>query len=279
MKFICLTALLTLSAVAAASSVDLGGTSVEVPAPANFVRVTPEMSKVFALQSEFVVPTNDQLAFFISQDEASAALADEIPDVQRRFSIQIAKKIRSYSASESDFRQFKVMFKGDIDKLFSDAKVKLADPLAKASANVSKQLDTELSLKISGFVPFPAHIDNDQMLAFSVLAKNEVKTTEGTFVDISSNTATLLYVNRRILFLYVYGGKNDLEWTREQSQIWANAILDANPESAQMAESTRTSDHRSGIDWERVAGKAIAGGILALIIGMFGWSTNRRKES
>lgn len=92
MKFIYLTALLTLSAVAAASSVDLGGTSVEVPAPANFVRVTPEMSKVFALQSEFVAPANDQLAFFIPQEGASAALADEIPDLPRRFSIQVAKK-------------------------------------------------------------------------------------------------------------------------------------------------------------------------------------------
>lgn len=171
------------------------------------------------------------------------------------------------------------MFKGDVEKLISDAKGKLTDPLAKASANVSKQLDTELSLKVSGVVPFPPHLDNDRMLAFSMLAKNEIKTAEGTLVDISSNTTTLLYVNHRILFLYVYGGKDDLEWTREQSKSWANAILGANPESAQLAQSIRTSDHRSGIDWGRVAGKAIVGGILALIVGMFGWATNRRKES
>jgi len=276
MKFILLTTLLTASAVGTGSPVDVGGISIEIPAPANFTRVIPDMSKVNALQSEFVPPGNDQLAAFISQEDAPAALADEIPNLTRRFTVQVATKIKAYSVSEGEFLQLKAMFKDNNEKLISDAKDKLTEPLAKASANVSKQLDTELSLKVSSIAPFPAHIDNDRMLAFSILAKNEIKTAEGTHIDISTNTTTLLYVNHRILFLYSYGGKDDLEWTREQSKEWASSILGANHDSAQ---TTPISAHRNGINWARVVDKAIVGGLLGLILALIGWATNRRKEN
>lgn len=210
--------------------VDVGGVSVEVPAPANFVRLTPEMSELYALQSKFVPPNNEDLGCFISQGDAAAALAGEVPPLKRRFSVQVSRNIGSLSVSTSDFLEIKKTFGNDVEKRLSEVKDKLANPLADASAALSQYSEDDLELQFSDTVPFPAHVDDDRMFAFSMLQKAHVETEEGTSAFVNSCTTTALYVNQRVLFLYVFGAEDDLEWTREQSRNWAETILSANPE-------------------------------------------------
>lgn len=201
-----------------ASQVNVGGVHVGVPAPVNFARVTPEMKGLYVSQYESVWPRNELLATLVPQEAATAALTGEVPDIERHFMLQVDKELKSRSVSKDEFLQLAEAVESQGGKLSTDTKDKLDKLLAEAGAEVSNP------------VVFPAHIKNDRMVAWSGFQKLATKTAEGTSVRVVSMTNTTLYVNHRVLFLYAYGQKDDLEWTREQSRIWANEILDANPE-------------------------------------------------
>ncbi len=215
--------------------IDLGGISAGVPAPAGFVRVTPAMKELSAFQDQFVWPGNELLAAFIPEEVAPAALAGEVPELKRHFLLQVQKEGKSHFVSESEFLQLREYLRSNINgKDMSETQDKVNDLLAASGVELSDP------------VVSPAHIDSDRIFAFSTLQKMETKTAEGTSVRVQSVTSTSLYVNQRVLFLYVYGGKDDLEWTRDQSRDWANAILSANPgiavEGIQPLERTEDAD-------------------------------------
>ena len=90
-------------------------------------------------------------------------------------------------------------------------------------------------------------------------------TIEGRQEDrVLAATSTLVNAGGKVLFLYCYGLKKDLEWTREASKAWASAVTTANGPPP-----TRSSGG-SGIDWSSVARKAmigaVVGGLLAPIL-------------
>lgn len=113
MRLAAFLSLLVISFASTANPVEVGGAFVEIPTPSGFARVTLEMTGVVEFQKHFVPPTNQQLASFISEGDVPAALEGRIPDLTRRFTVQVAKKVAGHQLTNAEFSQLKQMYKGD----------------------------------------------------------------------------------------------------------------------------------------------------------------------
>ncbi|NLA69147.1 MAG: hypothetical protein GX856_13075 [Gammaproteobacteria bacterium] len=216
-------------AMALAAPVRLGGTTVEVPAPVGFVAVVPGMTAVSAFQHHFVPPGNVQFALFIDEADVPEALAGGIPELERRFAVQTAKALVDRRITQSDFAGIKRAFASNNEALYAELRKKLPGLLADASKGVSEQLDTRVMINIGGIVPLPPHHEDERSMSASMIARNEVAAGGGeTLVEVIAATMTFVHVNDRVLFLYAYANRDDLEWTRQRSRAWAEAIIEAN---------------------------------------------------
>lgn len=221
--------LLTTAITCNASSINVGNIAIQIPSPAGYARITPEMSELYKLNQHFVAPTNIQLAMYISEDAVPLALLGEIPDISRRFDVQVSKKTANVSLSSANFTVLKGLYVAQMEKVFKDIKAKLSEALSDASKGVSKQLNTEIVIKVGGVVPLTPHFQSDRILSSSIFMKNDIQDATGEPIAVViSATMALVHVNNRVIFLYVYGNQEDLEWTREQSRAWAEAIVKRN---------------------------------------------------
>lgn len=271
-----------LSAHAYAGSIQVGTTTIEVPAPPGYARVVPEMEELNTLAKKFTPPTNTSLALFISEDAVPGALAGDIPDLTRRFSIQVMNKLLTRNVGASDFLALKQSIKASNEKTYEAVKQQLPGLLTKASADLSEYYDTTFLMKVGGLVPLPVHHEDAHSIASSTIARYEYDYGGGNKeVDIVAGTNTILHVNGRVIFLYAYGRKDDLEWTRLVSKDWANAIVVANGRTAtSTGASARPSGNvASGIDGGKVASKAVVGGVIGLIAGIIAWLVNRKGNA
>lgn len=279
MRLAALLSLLAISFASAANPIEVGGVSIEIPTPSGFARVTPEMTGVVELQKNFVPPTNQQLASFISQNDAPIALGGKIPDLTRRFTVQVAKKISDHPLTSEEFAQLKQMYKTEGEQRIEQLKGQLSQFFADASKGVSRQLDTDVVISAGGVVPLPYHFESDRIFSASMLMKSDIRAESGqTYSEVIAATTTLIHVKDRLLFLYVYGGKEDLDWTRASSKEWAEAILASNQDTFSASTIPSSTPH-SGIDWDRVISKSIGGAFIGLIAGLIAWLARRRKES
>lgn len=90
-----------------------------------------------------------------------------------------------------------------------------------------------------------------------------------------STYETFLHVKGKLIFLYVNGGDQDLDWTRQFSKAWAAVILTANPSDA--ATVARESARR-GFDWSRVLRSALIGGAVGGLFGLFRVFTRKKAD-
>ena len=81
-------------------------------------------------------------------------------------------------------------------------------------------------------------------------------------------TATYLFARGKLFFTYVYGGGNDLDWTRQAAKEWASAILAANPSDA--ATLAKEAGRSGGFDWDQV--------FRSGVIGLIGYLAKRAKR-
>lgn len=264
-----------------ASPIKVGSTTIEVPVPRGFALVIPEMTQVSELQKHFTPPTNEQFAAFIAESDVPQALAGEIPRLQRRFTVQSAKSLVDRPVTQAEFVQLKRTFASDNERMFEELRNKLPDLMSKASKGVSDQLDTQLVIEIGGIVPFPSHYEDERSLSSSMIARNEFTSADGeALIDVIAATMTLIHVKDRVLFIYAYGSKDDLDWTREASKEWIKTIVSANASNTSANPSSQRSRNSSGgINWDRVVSKAIGGAFIGLIIAFISWLVGRRKQS
>lgn len=276
MKIAALVLLLSISFACSASPVEVGGVSIEIPTPTGFARVTPEMTALVELEKNFITSSNQELASFISENAVPTALEGKIPDLRRRFTVQIEKKSAYHLLTTEEFLQLEHVFKADWEQQIERLKSELPLLFSDASNRVSNQLDTNVVISASGVVPLPPHFESDRSFSASMLMKANVRSE---FNKVSSGiiaaTMTLVYVKNRLLFLYSYGDKQDLEWTRARSKEWADTIIAANQVPPPTLTASTPSAQSTDTNWTRIISMVIFGALLAVFGG---WATGRRKK-
>ncbi|MGB5164979.1 MAG: hypothetical protein WBN61_06970, partial [Woeseiaceae bacterium] len=95
--------------------------------------------------------------------------------------------------------------------------------------------------------------------------------------EVLAATTLFLHVKDKVLFLYVYGSKSELDWTREAAAMWATDIVAANPMSADEKRAVDKSDSFS-VNWNQVLEKALIGALVGGVIGFISFFFRKRKK-
>ena len=107
-------------------------------------------------------------------------------------------------------------------------KTKEATKIKSLKRYLGKEFDIDFAMKLTKAVPYDPHYETDNVLAYSLVI-NYGGSVEGEKEDyIFSATATFVNLDGKVLFLFCYGLKEDIEWTRKASKVWVKTILAEN---------------------------------------------------
>lgn len=223
-----------LSGSVTAEPFQIGGTTLEIPAPDGFVLVTPEMEQVY-LYGEYLNASdtlNENVATYISKTEAPAALKGELPDLKRKFILKVNRNLQRKVINHTNFLELKKATRREYQQTIREIKAKDPQIYQRLNKGVQEQFDLETAIEVSKLVPFEPHYESSHALAVSMFLTITDPLEEGADAeaeeDISTATATVMYVQGQLLFLFCYAPQEDLEWTRTASRAWTEAILAAN---------------------------------------------------
>ena len=281
MKILFTVFLILISFINNANSITVGDTELNIPNPTNYSAVSSDMNALLEFQKQLVGKTNDEFISFILSKDTGIALQNEIPDLERRLSVQTAKNLvnKTVPVPISDFRELKAIVKSQNNEIINKAEDLIKEQFIDINTNISEKQKVELALSLSNMRPLPVHIETERSLAYSVYVKYNINNEAGMpFSIIAITTVTFIYVKGKILFLYSFAGESDLEWSQNTSKQWANSVIAANPSdfTSKINESILGS---ISIDWGEVGIKGLIGAGVGLLFGLFSWLYNRRKAS
>jgi hypothetical protein len=241
--------------MANATTFTVGGKELEIPSPKGFSLVTQEMDAVYRWTQQTIDPWNDQLAFYIAESDVPIAMSGGMPLSERYYILKVEKKAKNMVVGSDEFAELKSITTQQTREVIKSVESQMRNALGETSKGIGKEFNIDIALDISQMVPLDPHYETDSVLAFSIYA-NRVVTVEGAEKEyIISGTTTFINVAGKILFLYCYGPKIDLEWTRSASKAWAAKIIENNP---------KPPSHSSTGIWDNVFPKALGGGLAAL---------------
>ncbi|WP_417386757.1 hypothetical protein [Gimesia sp.] len=265
MKFL-LTGILLLCcfhSTVSADSFTIGDKTIEVPAPAGYVRVTPEMGDVYRLARSLVDPANDLLAYYIPESDVAAAKAGEIPPLNRTFMLKVNKQLKTAELGTGDFAKLK---KGAVEenrKITETLKKQLPDLFDKVNQGISKEFNMDFAMQVSQVVPLDPHYDVPNAMAFSMFVTYNVSAEGEKSDDVVCCTTTFLDADGKVLFLYCYAPQDELSWTQSAAKDWAESVMASNPKPP-----TGTVQG-GGIRKYRGMVKWIIAGVVFLLISVF----------
>lgn len=277
-----LAAIVGLVAPLRAEPFELGGRTLEIPAPEGYVKVTDDMRELKRLSDQLVDPLNDTLAFYIPRSSAPVALAGGLPPLDRYFLAKTEKRLRAVTVSAPEFAEMrqriraqnKQVFEEAKAKLqvFKEAKAKLPGYLEQISRNIKREHDLDVDLGDLRMIPLEPHQDVPVAVSYSMLMAVGRREGKGP-TPLRPTTVTIMNANGRVIFLYAYGAQADLAWTRDASASWQAAISSRNPPPPERKANGWSMDWAQ-VGWTALGG-AVIGGLAVLLAEFFA----RKKQA
>lgn len=279
-----LTAILLCLATASAWAVstlevESGGVKLQIPVPSGFSVITPEMNAIFDGQTKFWPGDTVHYLTFILASEAQVALRGEIPPLNRRLVLTSIKAADGRDVRSKDFSDLKNHHRQQAEQMMKQVRERMPKELDK----FSERAGGNASLKMPELNILPAHLETERTMAFSARNKYQLtdKNGEVTTSDVTMTT-TFLLVKGRLFTLNAYGEVDALEWTREASKDWADAILAANPpDETSIAIESGAAKSQQPIDWLRLLVTSLVGAALWGVIDLIRKKSavkNRKNE-
>jgi hypothetical protein len=212
--------------------ISVGGVIISIPDPKGFVIVTKDMQPLYNTIRNLKAKENLELVSYILEEQAPSALKGEIQGIFRRCSVQALIAGSNLIAPRSEFYKIRSGIKDAINSSinnivrsrFPDLKEKLENEMI----DVYKQC---IVLENVNILLIPSHFEDERQVSFSAICKAVVKNADEKEVTVLSIcTFTIINVGGKNLFIYVFAEEEGLEWSREISRIWVNAIFENNPE-------------------------------------------------
>lgn len=271
MRTILLAVLLLVPHVADANTISVGGRDMRIPTPAGFAPVTEGMGELHEMQALFVAPGNEEFITFVPEELVPQLLQGDIPELDRRFSVQTAASALRAEVSTASFQELKSQVRADNSRMIREVEARVPGWMEQLNENFNERYQFDPALSMSQVVPLPVHHEGPRSMGYSAFAQYRMDDEHGEPFDfIVTVTATFVHVGGRVLFLYAYGAEDDLAWTRDAAKAWAAEIIAANPQAGRAGSSP---DRRSrGLNW----GKVIAAGMVAGIVVLIGGLLKRR---
>ena len=254
-------------------SVSVGGTDVAIPVPAGFAPVVPEMKTLNKMLDAASYGENERLGHLIPEGEATLALANEIPEMARSFSIQTPKKDRTLT--KKDFQNLAMEMVKQNLQLIAKLDKEMPGYLEKVNTKMKAALDADMKFQNLTLAPLPPHQQEERALAYSMFMTMQ---SAGGPIRIAGTT-TILYVKAKLLFLYAYAPEKELAWTREISRQWAADILSKNPSSPELAKMEEHGPSGWRGPQSTILRNALIGAIIGGLIGALRGFSRKKKNS
>lgn len=259
-----------------AVEIKMGSTSLTVPAPDGFEFLDGN-TPYAKLSERFVPAANIQYAIFLTKQDAEVAVKGGNPAPDRWFYVQASRALIDRPVTIAEFAEMKQIISTENEKILRQVEREMPDFVAKVNKGIAEDFKVDPRLSVNQMVPLPPHLKQERAMAYSALMSVNANGPDGKPVKTdSAMTIAFAHLKGKILFFYAKGGKEDLEWTREQSKKWVEAVIAANPSVGEVARSEAAPSHGSGFDWSGIWGKVIIGAVAGAIIG--GLSTLFRKK-
>ncbi len=249
------------------------GVAVEVPTPAGYQRVTPEMEAVSLILEQMVDPANDTLANYILEAEAAIALLNEIPEMERTFALKVSKKLKGLVVTTQDFAHIKEVTKSEFKSIMDEVKSQMPEHMEVISEGMSEAFDVDLAMTISQMVPLEPHYEAENALAFSMYINYGLVAEDSDEKFVVAGTAMFVNAGGKVLFLYCFADQQDLEWTRSASQAWAEAVLATNPPPPAGKSFGAMLMDKPGV-WA-----GVIGGIVGCSVGLISMLKKKKQEA
>ncbi|HVK52490.1 MAG TPA: hypothetical protein VM469_12235 [Pseudoxanthomonas sp.] len=230
-RALCLLFLCALAPLASASTstVQVGKVSVEVPTPDGYIRITPEMNGLLERLESVTPATNVPLALYLSDQELDKALSGEPFMMKRYWAIQASKEALDTPFTPVDFARMKEFLLSQQQQIIERLKRDMPAVMNDSFGKISQELKEQARVQPGGIVTLPSHYDDATSMANSLVARVELANGSAQpDVVVVTVTYTIVNVGERLIFLYVYGQEDDLEWTREQAKAWSAAVVATN---------------------------------------------------
>jgi hypothetical protein len=216
---------LTVTAVFAQKEVRLGAVALALPDPPGLI-VVPDSAKEFhQAVARFVYADNAQLAVFVTETDLPSALAGGQAPLVRYALVQTNKRAIDRLVSQEEFNQVKALIADQNSKVYAGLDQKIRGLFDEINQR-KRPIDADVT--VDALVPLPPHASDASSLAFSMFARTTIGAGKDAKTDATAVTATFVRVRSKILYLYVYGNRNDLDWTRATAAEWTKKVLDAN---------------------------------------------------
>lgn len=261
-----------------ATDIQVGEVQLAIPSPTGFSPVTPQMAPLFEMQKHFVAASNEEFVAFIADENIPKALAGEIPEMPRRFTVQTPKNLVGSFITSAEFNELKTVIKTQNEDILQKIEAQFPGLSSQVNNGIKKQFEVDVAFSISQMIPLPVHIETERTFAYSSFAKYEMKDEQGNVVPfVVVVTATIAHVQGKLLFLYSYAEESGLEWSKAISKQWSEAVIAANPSDQQTALKEAQSAATVNINWAQVGEKALHGAIIGGLIALLSLLFRRFK--
>ena len=257
------------------AEVTVGTINLSIPAPEGYSPITSEMQPYADFAKRFVTPTNDQLAIFLVDADTRKAARGEIPEPKKWFSVQTTKKLVPTFATSVEFSAIKQSIRAQADEIMKKAKTETQDFFGKLNKGISDDFKTDLGLALNQMVPQPPYHETDRSLAYVTLVTYGIKDAEGKDTVLQGVVVTnFIHVRGKVLFLYGYGERADVEWCKETSVKWGESIILANPSSDDVA-AMENRKPSATYEWSGLIKHAIIGAIAGVVVVVFKFGSRK----
>jgi hypothetical protein len=248
-------------------NINAGGTTMVIPPPDGFQIVPKDLSGLDLYFAKMVAPQNFRFVSFVSTSDVAAIRNGVTPAYIHNVSVQTNLKLVNHSATRQQFEETKHSLRTENEEIMKKVEKELPNALDKANKGIEEAFKANPNMKFKGMAMLPPHDEGDRQLAFSMLVNITAANPDGTTTNFTGTvTTTFLFTKAKIFFTYVYGTKDELDWTRQVAKQWASAILAANPSDA--SEVTQESA-RQGFDGNQVLVSSLIGGVIGGLSVLF----------
>ncbi|MBN1648779.1 MAG: hypothetical protein JW874_12165 [Spirochaetales bacterium] len=259
--------------LAGAEEITIGGKKISLPAPEGYILVSEDMGAVYALQQQMVDPQNTLLGYYIPEAAVETALQGQLPSLDKTCMAKIGNSLVNASISQNDFATLKKISRAQNEEYVHQARDDMDKAMKKQRKGISREFDVDIALEVSQIVPLEPHYESDNAMSYSMYVNYGV-TSAGVEQDsIVVVTTTFINISGKVLFLYVYAPREELEWTRETSGKWAVSVLSSNEHNV-----PSESRIKNRIAFKKVLLWAGVGGLAGLVYALI-WLRRKKKKS
>ncbi len=226
-----------LSFAAAAVEIEAGGRAIEIPIPTGYAELTQDMSPYYEAMYAYVVPTNERYLALLPEQATEAHRRGKDAEYYRYMLVEAEIRTIRFDITQAEFDELRNSMGEQLKETYESIRQSLPGLFDDASNSISDVFDADLELSIGEVIPFEPHLNTQHAFAFSQLISMGVAVDgEDLGAEVGMVTATIVKVRDKMIFVYVYGSEDDLEWTREFSADWVDQILAANESALGSAE-------------------------------------------